>query len=822
MGFAGYFLIVADFIEYGKRNGVPVGPGRGSAAGSLCTFSLGITGVDPVEYDIIFERFLNPERVSMPDIDVDFCMRGRQKVIEYVKQKYDEEGDDGNRVAQIITFGKLQARAAIRDVGRVMGMPYGDVDRISKMVPEVLGISLADAIKQSPEMRACQEADSQVAKMLETALSLEGLTRHASTHAAGVVIGTKPLIEMVPLYRDPKTGDVVTQYDMRMVERCGLVKFDFLGLRTLTVIYDAQALIREDPDPNFDIENVVLNDPTTFDMLGKGDTAGVFQIESSGMTDLVVQLQPRTFKELIPIVALYRPGPLDAGMVDDYVQRKQGLKEVDYLLPEMEELTAETLGIIVYQDQVLQIANKVAGYSLGQADLLRRAMGKKKASEMAKQRQGFIDGSVANGIDEKKAGELFDLIEKFAGYGFAKSHSTAYSLIMYQTAYLKANYPAQYMAALMTSESGNHDKLSRYITDAREKGMEVLPPDISSSARDFRVVGGDIRFGFAGIKNLGEGAIESILQCREEGGPYTSFYDFTRRIDSKKVNKRGLEALVKSGAFDTTCQNRAAAWASIESALAAGASAQRDRELGQGSLFGDAEESVVSDPALPDVPEWSDQERLGYEKEILGFFVSGHPLEKYMALMRRFSQITSANTEGCDGREVRAAGVLQSMREIRTKRGSLMAFAELADLDGVIELVIFAEPYAMHRDLLKQAEARDSADPMPLVVSGEFETSDPPKILVREILALEKAEETLSTRLLLRVQISDLTKDRMEGLKRTLEMHKGDCEVQMHVLIPEESETRLSLVGSPNVRASEELIAVVDSLFGRPVAEYEV
>jgi len=434
VGFAGYFLIVADFINYGKTHGVPVGPGRGSAAGSLCTYALGITGVDPIKYDIIFERFLNPERVSMPDIDVDFCMRGRERVIQYVREKYDGNGDDERRVAQIITFGKLKSRAAIRDVGRVMGMPYGDVDRLSKMVPEVLNISLAQAIEQSPELRACREADSQVAKLLETAQAVEGITRHASTHAAGLVIGTKPLIEMVPLYRDPKTGDVVTQFDMRMVEKVGLVKFDFLGLKTLTVIADAVALVREGPNPELDIEKIDLEDPKTYDMLCGGDTAGVFQIESAGMTDLIVKLAPRNFKELIPIVALYRPGPLDSGMVADFIERKQGLKKVEYALPELEELTSETLGVIVYQDQVLQIANKVAGYSLGQADLLRRAMGKKKPEEMAKQRSHFIEGAVRNGINETKAGELFDLIEKFAGYGFAKSHSTAYALIMYQTA----------------------------------------------------------------------------------------------------------------------------------------------------------------------------------------------------------------------------------------------------------------------------------------------------------------------------------------------------------------------------------------------------
>jgi len=600
MGFAGYFLIVADFIDYARRNEIPVGPGRGSAAGSLAAFGLGITGVDPIEYDIIFERFLNPERISMPDIDVDFCVKGRDQVIRYVQEKYDDEGDDGRKVAQIITFGKLQAKAAIRDVGRVLGMPYGDVDRIAKLVPETLGISLGDAIEQSPELRARMDSDGQVAKLIETAQRLEGLTRHASTHAAGVVIGTRPLIETVPLYRDPRSGAVVTQFDMRCIEKLGLIKFDFLGLKTLTTIADAERQIRNTTNPDFRIDDISLEDPKAYDLLCDGNTEGVFQVESQGMTDLVVKLHPRSFKELIPIVALYRPGPLGSGMVEDYINRKNGLTKVEYLLPELEELTAETLGVIVYQDQVLQIANRLAGYSLGEADVLRRAMGKKKPAEMEKQRARFVDGAVERGIERHMAQEVFKLMAEFAGYGFAKSHSTAYALITYQTAYLKANHPREFIAALLTTESGNHDKLARYIGHCRQLGVSVLPPDVNESARDFTVVEEGVRFGLAGIKNVGGGAIDSILTAREgEDGPYRDLFDFAARIDGRRVNRRVVESLVKCGAFDSLHPDRSAVWSGLDVALEAGAAEQRDREIGQESLFGGGGAAAAPAPGVP-------------------------------------------------------------------------------------------------------------------------------------------------------------------------------------------------------------------------------
>jgi DNA polymerase-3 subunit alpha len=820
MGFAGYFLIVADFIAYARRSGIPVGPGRGSSAGSLVAYSLGITGIDPIEYDIIFERFLNPERVSMPDIDVDFCMKGRDQVIRYVQERYDEDGDDGRRVAQIITFGKLQARAAVRDVGRVLGMPFGEVDRLAKLIPETLGITLDQAIEQSPELRARIDADGQVRQLFETARRLEGLTRHASTHAAGVVIGTRPLIETVPLYRDPRSGAVVTQLDMRCVEKLGLIKFDFLGLKTLTTIADAERRVRESGEPDFSMEAVPLDDPATYDLLASGNLEGIFQVESGGMKDLVTKLRPRSFKELIPIVALYRPGPLNSGMVDDYVNRKHGLTQVEYLLPELEELTAETLGVIVYQDQVLQIANRLAGYSLGEADLLRRAMGKKKPEEMAKQRERFVSGAVERGIERAKAEQVFTLMAEFAGYGFAKSHSAAYALITFQTAYLKAHHPRHYLAALLTTEAANHDKLARYIGHAHQLGIEILPPDVNESERDFTAVEDGVRFGLAGVKNVGEGAIDSILEARREGGPFRSLFDFASRIDGRRANRRVVESLVKCGAFDSLHPGRGAVWAGLDTALEAGAAAQRDREVGQESLFGGPSAPEGPEPALPEASDWTERQRLSYEKEVLGFYVTGHPLAAVAPRLEDFVDVTAARTEGRDGREVRAGGLLTALRETRTRRGQLMAFGTLEDLSGAFDLVIFAEPYGQHAALLKRALANEEgAEPVPLLVTGNLEAGDTPKILVRDVLELERADERLSRQLRVRVLSREATRDRLLALRQLLETQPGDCAVALHLVIPDRSETVVALRGGRGVRPDPGLRKRVDDLFGRPVTE---
>jgi DNA polymerase-3 subunit alpha len=831
MGFAGYFLIVADFINYAKRNGIPVGPGRGSSAGSLVAYGMGITGVDPVHHGIIFERFLNPERVSMPDIDVDFCMRGREQVINYVADKYGSgrPPDDGENlegrydevtVAQIVTFGTLQARAAIRDVGRVLGMTFGEVDQIAKLVPEVLGITLADAIAQSSALRARIDSDGQVEKLIETALNLEGLTRHASKHAAGVVIGNKPLIETVPLYRDPKSGDIMSQYNMVCVEKVGLIKFDFLGLRTLTVMADAEAMIREHRDPEFRYEDVPLDDEKTFEMLCAGDTEGVFQVESSGMTDLIMKQKPRIFDDLPPLNALYRPGPLGSGMVDDYVNRRSGVTKVEYAIPELEEVTAPTLGVIVYQDQVLQIAQKVAGYSLGEADLLRRAMGKKKPEVMAEQKSRFVDGAAARNIDKQKAAVLFDQISEFAAYAFPKAHAVAYALIVYQTAYLKANYPREFLAALLTIESANHDKLSRYIAHCRERGIAILPPDVNESGPNFSVVGDQIRFGFSGIKNVGAGAVEHLLGARE-AGPFKSLFDFVERIDGRKVNRRVVEALVQCGAFDQLHENRNAVWCSLDSALERGAAMQRDRLIGQESLFGGLTGAdALDEPRLADVPVWTERETLAHEKELLGFYVTGHPLGAVAGDLARFTDVTSATTEGREGREVRAGGLLVSLRETRTRRGQRMAFGTLEDLEGSFDLVIFSEPFLQHSELLQSAKgAADGSGPIPLVVSGNLEAGDPPKILVRDVLPLSEAEQKLTTALRVRVKEAELSEDRLMAMRDVLRAHRGDCAVYVHITIPGETETVLAVGGPRGVDPSDGLRRKLDGLFGRVVSE---
>ena len=833
MGFPGYFLIVADFINWAKRSGIPVGPGRGSSAGSLVAYGMNITNVDPIEYDIIFERFLNPERVSMPDIDVDFCMRGREQVIRYVAQKYDGEVEseagtggqfDAMKVAQIVTFGTLQARAAIRDVGRVMGMSFGDVDRIAKLVPEVLGITLDEAIQQSPELRALMEADSQVRQLMETGQKLEGLTRHASKHAAGVVIGTEPLIDMVPLYRDPKSGDVMSQFNMNCVEKVGLIKFDFLGLKTLTLLADAEEMIRRKEGlQDFDVNAIPMDDEATYDMLCRGDTEAVFQVESSGMTELVAKLRPRSFREVIPLVALYRPGPLQSGMVDDFVNRKQGLTRVEPIHPSVADLTDETLGVIVYQDQVLQIAQKMAGYSLGEADLLRRAMGKKKPEEMEKQRARFVEGCVANGIGNLEAAEVFDLITEFAGYGFPKAHSTAYAYITYQTAYLKANHRAEYLAATLTIEASNHDKMARYISHVRESGIDILPPDVNQSSRNFSVAGGVIRFGFAGIKNVGDGAIEAILAARDEEGAFMSLYDMARRVDGRRVNRRVFEALVRCGAFDSLHDNRASVWVSLEAALERASSEQRDRAVGQESLFGGEGASEWSaEASLTEAPAWSERETLAHEKELLGFYVSGHPLGAVANTLAQYADTTAATTAGRAGREVRVGGLLTGLRETRTKRGQRMGFGTLEDLEGSFELVIFSEPFNLHVETLREAkEGGEGADsgPVPLLVFGTLEEGDPPKVLVRDIMRLEEAEERLTAHLRIRVGDPDVTRDRMLALRNLLESRPGDCGVFVHVTILGESETVLSMNGLRGVDATEDLQRAVDSLFGRPVTE---
>jgi DNA polymerase-3 subunit alpha len=789
MGFAGYFLIVADFIGWAKQHGIPVGPGRGSSAGSLAAWSLGITGVDPIEYDIIFERFLNPERVSMPDIDVDFCMRGRDEVIRYVAGKYDEpgRGDEGRRVSQIITFGTLQARAAIRDVGRVMGLSYGDVDRIAKLVPETLGITLGEAVAQSPELRARAESDGQVARLLETARKLEGLTRHASTHAAGVVIGNEPLIDLVPLYRDSRTGDVLTQYDWRCVEKVGLIKFDFLGLRTLTLIADAEKHIRASGLADFSAERVPLDDEAAYDLLTSGDTEGVFQMESAGMTDLVTKLKPRSFKEVIPLIALYRPGPLGSGMVTDYVARKNGVTRVEYLVPQLEELLNETLGVIVYQDQVLQIANRLAGYTLGEADLLRRAMGKKDKAEMAKQQARFVEGAMQNGVKKADAVYIFELVDKFAGYGFNKSHAAAYAVVSYHTAYLKANFREEFLAASMTLDMANTDKLAMFASEARKSGITVLPPCVNASDVEFLAEApaagaahGAIRYALAALKNIGEAAVATVVKERAENGRYKDLADFARRINPKAFNKRGLETLAMSGSFDGLEPNRAYVHGNVEHIMALSQRLEADATAGTSDLFGLGVEPQGLD--MRPVKAWTPMERLQQEFAAIGFYLSGHPLDAYETILPKLGVQRYTEFEaraGLTATAGRLAAIVVASRERRSQKGNKFAFTAFSDASGQFEAVIFSDTLARCRDLLEAGT--------PVVLSVEAERDgETVKLRVQSMEALEAAAASVQRglKLVLDRRLIEAGNDQLIEIKKTLRPG-GKGEVQFVVPLGE-------------------------------------
>ncbi|MEE8176828.1 MAG: DNA polymerase III subunit alpha, partial [Acidobacteriota bacterium] len=623
MQFPGYFLIVWDFVRYAKEQNIPVGPGRGSAAGSLVSFALGITGIDPLQHNLLFERFLNPERVSLPDIDIDFCMNRRGEVIDYVTKKYGREN-----VAQIITFGTMAAKAAIKDTARAMEFSYAEADRIAKLVPNVLNITLEQALRQSPALASLVEQDPRVADLMGIARRLEGMVRHASTHAAGVVISPQPLTEMIPLYRSNKE-EIVTEYDMNGLETVGLLKMDFLGLTTLTVVDDTLQLIESKRGEKIDLDRLPLDDQATYELFSKGLTSGIFQFESNGMRDILRRYRPSRLEDLTALNALYRPGPLQGGMIDDFIQRKHGKKPVPYDLPELQEILSETYGVIVYQEQVMQIANRLAGFSLGQADLLRRAMGKKKHKEMAAQRERFVQGALDNGFPKKKVVRIFDLMEQFAGYGFNKSHSAAYAFLAYITAYLKTHYPVEFMAAVLTSETGNTDKLVQYIKECRELNVRLLPPDIQTSSWNFTPAGDSIRFGLGAIKNVGHSAIDSILAARQSLGNFESLYQFCETVDLRLLNKRVLESLIKAGAMDCLKARRSQMFVSVDRAMDSGQKLQRARESGQHDLFGGSWKPASDQELLPDVADWPESKTLSGEKEVLCFYITGNPLQKY-------------------------------------------------------------------------------------------------------------------------------------------------------------------------------------------------
>ncbi|HYI09895.1 MAG TPA: DNA polymerase III subunit alpha [Thermoanaerobaculia bacterium] len=696
MGFPGYFLVVWDFIKYAKDHGIPVGPGRGSAAGSVVAWALEITNVDPLEYDLLFERFLNPERISMPDIDLDFCMNRRGEVIEYVRDKYGKEN-----VAQIITFGTMAAKSVVRDVGRVLGHQYGFVDKISKMIPGGPGVTLTDAKKDSPQLAEAIKNDEEVKKIVEIGEKLEGLSRHAGMHAAGVVITPEPVTNYVPLYRTNR-DEIVTQFDMRVVEKMGLVKMDFLGLRTLTVIDDAIKSAKTVDGLDIDLENIPLDDPDVFRLFQEGRTKGVFQFESGGMVDLLRKARPTQFEDLAALNALYRPGALDAGMVDVYVKCKSGTQKPKYLVPVMKELLEETYGIIVYQEQVMQIAQQVAAYSLGQADLLRKAMGKKDAAVMAAERGKFVAGAEKNGYDAKKANEIFDYIEPFARYGFNKSHSVAYALVAYQTAWLKVHYPRHFMAALMSSEMDRTDAVVKFIGEAKQMGIEVLPPDVNESRMFFTVVGPNIRFGLGAVKGVGESAVESVLEARQKIGRFASLLGFCEEVDLRACNKKVLEALIKSGSFDFLGSSRKALFDQLESTADSAQRVKDEKEKGQNSLFGMFAASAPKAAPGPIIKgaEWPEDERLRYEKETLGFYITGHPLNRFNDELKLFATATTDSLYKYVDQQVNIGGIVSQMKKSKIKKGpnegKMMAKFFLDDQAGSVEVVVFSDLYSKY------------------------------------------------------------------------------------------------------------------------------
>ena len=771
MQFAGYFLIVWDFIRYAKEHNIPVGPGRGSAAGALVAYALGITGIDPLQNELLFERFLNPERISLPDIDIDFCMNRRGEVINYVTQKYGRE-----QVAQIITFGTMACKAAIKDSGRAMEVPYAEVERIVKMVPPTLNITIEQALKDSPPLASAYQSEPQTKELIDTAKKLEGLVRNAGVHAAGVVISPQPLIDLVPLHRT-KNDEIVTAYDMVAVEKLGLLKMDFLGLTTLTIIDDALRLIEQTRGERIDLETLVLDDAETYEkVFHTGLTSGVFQFESHGMRDVLRRYKPTTVEDLTALNALYRPGPIQGGMIADFIDRKWGHKKIEYELEELETILKETLGVIVYQEQVMQIANRLAGYSLGEADLLRRAMGKKKPEEMAKQRERFVKGALDRGLPEKKIEKIFDLMEQFAGYGFNKSHSAAYALLAYHTAYLKTHYPVEFMAALLTSVSGSTDDVVKYINECREMGIPVEPPDVNVSDANFTPHGEAIRFGLSAVKNVGHNAIESIVLARKEVGTFKSILQFCEKVDLRLLNKRVIESLIKSGAMDPLGR-RSQLMAVVDNAMEHAQKTQHDAAMGQHGLFGvfAQEEATPAEKPLPNLPDWDEHQRLSAEKEILGFFITGHPLEKYREKLLDFNALTTAdvlemkNSTGKD--DTLVGGVLKNVRIAKSKKGDLYATGQLEDMNGSVDILCFAEAYRRLGDKLKLD--------VPVLIKGgiKVEEGSNTKILVGDITPLEQAQPKLPRNLRIKIPLESASESVVADLHLLCRERFGEAKV---------------------------------------------
>jgi DNA polymerase-3 subunit alpha len=829
MGFAGYFLIVADFIQWAKANGIPVGPGRGSGAGSLVAYALTITDLDPIEYDLLFERFLNPERVSMPDFDVDFCMEGRDRVIDYVAERYGRD-----KVSQIITYGSMAAKAVVRDVGRVLGHPYGYVDRIAKLIPFEIGMTLDKALEQEAALRELYEQEDEVRALIDLAKALEGLARNAGKHAGGVVIAPSRLTDFTPLYCEAGGNNQVSQFDKDDVEAVGLVKFDFLGLRTLTIIDWAlktlNAQRHREGQAAIEIDRIPLDDAAAFGLLKACRTTAVFQLESRGMKDLIRRLQPDSFEDIIALVALFRPGPLQSGMVDDFIARKHGRARVEYPHPDLEPILKPTYGVILYQEQVMQIAQTLAGYTLGGADLLRRAMGKKKPEEMAKQRAIFTRGALERGVDEAVATHIFDLMEKFAGYGFNKSHSAAYALVSYQTAWLKAHFPAAFMAAVLSADMDNTDKVVTLIDECREMKLAVVAPDINRSHYAFTVEGKTtIVYGLGAIKGVGQAAIEAAIAEREAGGSFGDFFEFCRRVDLRKVNRRALEALIRAGAFDGLGQTRATLAAQLPDALKLAEKHDRDQGAGQDDLFGGTAAAAPSVPETVRLPEWNEEQRLAGEKETLGLYLTGHPINRYADELRRITSgrlaelVNMPGEAGSDDgrrggeRTVTVAGLVMALRVRDTRRGR-MAFVTLDDRSARIEMRVFSEVFEHHRALL----AKDRV----LVVEGTLgfdDFSGGNQLTANRIYDIPHARAAFARRLVIGVEAQQAGQGFMRSLASILELYReGSCPVWVDYR-NDAAEARLALGDEWKVNPADELLHRLHELAGqeRVVIEYK-
>jgi DNA polymerase-3 subunit alpha len=805
MGFSGYFLIVADFIDYARRADIPVGPGRGSGAGSLAAYCLNITNIDPIKYGLLFERFLNPARISMPDFDIDFCINGRDDVIRYVSEKYGRDN-----VGQIITFGTMKARGAIRDVGRVLGMPYGEVDKIAKLVPERPGVTLEQAIEEESELKNLERADGLPRKLLKIARSLEGLARHASTHASGVVISDRPLVEYLPLFKGPN-DEIMTQFPMDQIEKLGLIKFDFLGLKTLTVIKQALQLIEATTGQKVDIDKIPLDDPAPYRLCSEGRTTGVFQLESSGMKDLLRRLRPEIFEDVIALVALYRPGPLGSNMVEDFITGKHGQTKIKYFLPQLEPILKETYGVILYQEQVMKIGQVVAKYSMAEADELRKAIGKKQPEVMAKHQARFAQGAVENGVAKKTAEKLFMLIDKFGGYGFNKSHSAAYALIAYQTAWLKAHYAVPFMAALLSQDMGNQDKTIKNIAECREMGIRILPPDLNESQADFAVKEEAIRFGLAAVKNVGLKAVEAIIEERKQNGPFKDTLDFFKRVDHSKVNRRVLEGLIQCGAFDFTGLTRARLFNGLDELIRVSGA---NRDPNQMNLFAALAGNAGNGfglVELPETPEWDELQKLRKEKEALGFYITGHPLDRFQVEVQRLVSSTIQDLANLKDRTaVKLAGVVENLRIKRTKRGDKMAILTLEDPTGAMEVVVFPDVFNNYSHLLKGDE--------PVLISGMAEIDESAvKVISQEIETMESARRRAVQAIEIKIKGGVVSRRILEDIKEIVLGYPGDSALLFRVDQGEDREVLIQGNAGFRVSACEEMLKKIETITGEKV-----